>query len=176
MNDKIIGGPLTPVNDIHKFPFYFSEDESEPIFDLTKQICERLNHLFKNTTEQPAVGSLEEYFEEKAAKELEEAKGPNPDLPERRPAAAEEEKKRSASNAQSPLRAFSPAPKTNHYNEYGLTKEKTNVITRISDEVGYTMPSVKNKKSTNTGKKDGKGAAAKNLKKKKTIIHNTAVD
>ena len=36
MNDKIIGGPLTPVNDIHKFPFYFSEDESEPIFELTK--------------------------------------------------------------------------------------------------------------------------------------------
>ena len=38
------------------------------------------------------------------------------------------------------------------------------------------MPSVKNKKSTNTSKKDGKGAATKNLKKKKTIIHNTAVD
>ena len=83
-NNQIIGGNLTPVNEIHKFPFYFSEEESETIFELTKSISERLNHLFKNTTEQPAVGSLEEYFEEKAAKELleqEEAKGPNPDLP-----------------------------------------------------------------------------------------------
>ena len=176
--NHIIGGNLTPANEIHQFPFYFSEDESEPIFELTKQICERLNHLFKNTTEQPAVGSLEEYFEEKAARELEEeeAKGPNPDLPDGRPSAAEEEKKRNASNAQSPVKMFTPTPKINHYNEYGLTKEKTNIIMRIADEVGYTMPTVKNKKSVTSPKGGGKGAAAKSLKKKKTIIHNTAID
>ena len=177
--NHIIGGNLTPANEIHKFPFYFSEDESEPIFELTKQICERLNHLFKNTTEQPAVGSLEEYFEEKAARELmdEENKGgPNPDLPDGRPTAAEEEKKRNASNAQSPVKMFTPTPKINHYNEYGLTKDKTNIITRIAEEVGYTMPTVKNKKSVTSPKGGGKGAAAKSLKKKKTIIHNTAID
>ena len=172
----VIGGNLTPANEVHKIPFYFSEEESEPIFELTKSISERLNHLFKNTTEQPPVGSLEEYFEEKAAKEREEEenKGPNPDLPDGRPNAAEE-KKRSASNAQSQLKTFTPPPKVNYYLEAGLTKD-TNIINRIADEVGYTMPTVKNKKSVTSPKQGGKGAAAKGLKKKKTIIHNTAVD
>ena len=85
----------------------------------------------------------------------------------------EEEKKRSAANTQSPppLNTKSPTPKINHYNEYGLTKEKTNIITRIADEVGYTMPTLKNKKNVTSPKAGGKGAA-KNLKKKKTIIQN----
>lgn len=38
----IIGGNLTPANEVHKIPFYFSEEESEPIFELTKSISERL--------------------------------------------------------------------------------------------------------------------------------------
>ena len=85
-SDLIIGGALTPTIEPYNIPFYLNEEESEPIFELTKSIAERLNHLFKNTTEAAPVGSLEEYFEAKAARELEEqeaqeASGPNPDLP-----------------------------------------------------------------------------------------------
>ena len=35
----------------------------------------------------------------------------------------------------------------NHYNEMGLTKEKTNVIIRISNAVGVVIPGGKTKKN-----------------------------
>ena len=52
------------------FPFYFTEGESESIFDLTRDIGEKLKHLFKGTTEMAPVGSLAAYFKEREEKEV----------------------------------------------------------------------------------------------------------
>ena len=47
------------------FPFFFSEGESEPIFEITQKINDMLAALFKTTTESAVVGKLGDYLIEK---------------------------------------------------------------------------------------------------------------
>ena len=109
---------------------------------MTEKINSRLEFLLRGTTEGPAVGSIATNLA------LQEDKD--------KPTDTRKLKKKDKSNADEESKA-APVEKINHYEDLGLTSEKTSVIKMMSNAVGLQQAKKGTKKGAKKGKK-GKSA------------------
>lgn len=161
------------------FPIHLSMQESESLFELNQAISDKLNFVMKNTSEAPVIGSLAAYFKSQMTEEeialekerAEKAKAREAEIDEILSTHTEENKVEEKPGDGSALIHRQTTIK-DHYIAMDLTKAKTNILTRITLEVGISLE--KTKKST-MSPKSKKGGNSKGLAKRKTLTQSSVV-